>query len=51
MLNKSVVRLDALLRYIELSRNTRMDVVNEEIDFKELVEEIATISLWKELMK
>jgi aryl carrier-like protein len=47
MLNKSVIRLDTIEDI--LFHNTRMDVVNEEIDFKELVEE-ATISLWKELI-
>jgi hypothetical protein len=29
-----------------------MDVINEELNFRELIEEIRrTISLWKELMK
>jgi hypothetical protein len=39
MLNKSVVRLDALLGYISYSRNARMDVINEELNF-EIIEEI-----------
>ncbi|MFT6731414.1 MAG: PAS domain S-box-containing protein [Glaciecola sp.] len=41
MLNDSVVRLDDFIEDIlNYSRNTRMDVVNEEINFARLIEEI-----------
>jgi PAS domain S-box-containing protein len=41
MLNKSVVRLDAFIGDIlNYSRNTRVDVVKEEIDFGEMIQEI-----------
>ncbi|MFT5266404.1 MAG: PAS domain S-box-containing protein, partial [Polaribacter sp.] len=41
MLNDSVVRLDSFIEDIlNYSRNTRIDVVKEEINFEEIIEEI-----------
>jgi PAS domain S-box-containing protein len=41
MLNKSIVKLDAFIEDIlNYSRNTRVDVVKEEINFEEIIQEI-----------